>query len=126
MLIRNLQGLYLLWLAPRLIPNFLKSFSTYSHTQRRKNILTTFKMLVAAIHIDFLSCMSNCQSRLHALSTLFIWRIRSTTRQLYPNSLSYQDTSFMKLLFNAMPALASKILLFSLVMKSEDTTRSSV
>ena len=39
---------------------------------------------------------------------------------------TYHDTSFTKLSFRAMPALASKTLLKVLPMKSEDTTCSSV
>nr|ACR35008.1 unknown [Zea mays] len=54
-----------------------------------------------------------------------MWRIRSTTRVLYPHSLSYQDTSFTKLPFKAMPALASKMLDLLSPWKSVETRSSS-
>merc|ERR1712121_14318 len=53
-------------------------------------------------------------------------RRRSHTRWLKPYSLSYQDTSLTKCSFRAMQALASKIKERTSLLKSVDTTWSSV
>ena len=59
-------------------------------------------------------------------STELIYWMRSTTLLEYPHSLSYQDTTFTKVSVKAMPALASKMEVRGSLIKSEDTTSSSV
>ena len=60
------------------------------------------------------------------LDTESMCLIKSSTRLLYPNSLSYHETSLTKLFVKAIPALASKMLLLASPTKSDDTTKSSV
>lgn len=59
-------------------------------------------------------------------STLAMCDTRSTTRREYPYSLSYQETTLMKFLFKAIPALASKMEEWVLPIMSLETTSSSV
>merc|ERR1711953_1560625 len=55
-----------------------------------------------------------------------MYTARSTRRFEYPHSLSYQETSFTKLSFRAMPAPTSKMDEDLQVTKSVDTTSSAV
>eukprot|EP00971_Amphidinium_carterae_P214955 4265795-Amphidinium_carterae.1 len=70
---------------------------------------------------------TTCAGRTHALaSTLAMCLIKSTTRQEYPHSLSYQHTTFTKVGSSMMPALESKVHEMGHVSKSVDTRASSV
>lgn len=55
-----------------------------------------------------------------------MYLMRSITRLEYPYSLSYQEINLTKLLFNEMPAFASKMLEWLSPIKSLETTSSSV
>mmetsp|Transcript_10564 Transcript_10564/g.21258 ORF Transcript_10564/g.21258 Transcript_10564/m.21258 type:complete len:300 (-) Transcript_10564:525-1424(-) len=61
-----------------------------------------------------------------AVSTAYMWAMRSTTRLEYPHSLSYHETSLTKVSLSMIPAPASKMEERASWTKSVDTTESSV